>query len=87
MSQEGRAAFQVSVGANMPGRQCQSALGNFLYWVSAIVIGQAVFNALLASWQEAGYTNITTQWANAGLLLGVMIVVWMIYCWRNNPRD
>lgn len=80
------APLQINLGGGMPGQRCQSALGNFLYWVSAIVIGQAVYSALLASWQEAGYSNITTQWANCGLLLGVMIVVWMIYCFRNPPE-
>ena len=79
----GGTGFNLTLGTPTMGKKCEGALTTFLYWVSAIVIGQAVYAALLASWQEGHYTAIATAWANAGLLLGVMLVVWMIYCWRN----
>lgn len=58
----------------------------FVYWVSVVILGLAVESALLASWQEAHYSNITTQWANAGLLIGVVVVCFFFSRWGRNPR-
>jgi hypothetical protein len=73
----------ISLQIGRANEACEGALRKFLWLVSAIVIGQAVYAALLASWQEGHYSSIATAWANAGLLLGIMLLVWCIHCWRN----
>lgn len=61
-----------------PPKSKMDAFWRFFYWVSVVILGLAVEAALLASWQEAHYSNITTQWANAGLLIGVVLIAFMI---------
>ncbi len=66
------------------GKEVPAYVYTFLYLMWAIVCAQAIYAALLASWQEGHYNNITTAWSNAALIFGVVILVWIAARWSGN---
>jgi hypothetical protein len=53
--------------------------GEFFYLTALIVLGLALEQAFIVSWQTTGWTAVQYSWANAGVLLGVCLL-WFL--WR-----
>ncbi len=60
-------------------------LRHFVYWAAIFVVAQAMELAFLTSWQQGGYDTLTTAWANAALLFGV-VLLWFAIKYAMNRR-
>jgi len=53
----------------------KKSVWKFFVLVFAIILGLAWENAFLTSWQQTGWTAISSAWANAGVLLGAALIL------------
>lgn len=51
--------------------------GRFLSYLVAFYMGQSLFQAMFASWQSTGWTNVEYSWANFGISFGFLLIVFM----------
>ncbi len=71
----GTAKFeQHSQQMNYDGLWFPAGLRHFVYYVAIFTVAQALEYAFLTSWEQGGYSTIDTVWANAALLLGVVLL-------------